>query len=110
LAALFNTPIDIILGRESDEFSEKIDYTRGLQLLVDDAILNAKVTGIPREFLYHVTSLALPNPYYQILYEYRRDPALQEIFALWKKLDFYDKREMIGYGNALVRKKNKKKN
>jgi len=105
LAELFNTPIDIILGRESDALSKKIDMTRGLKLIIDDAVSNAKITGIPTEFLYNITSLALPNPYYEVLYNYRQDPNLQEIYEIWKELDFHQKWEIVGYANAVGRRK-----
>ena len=104
LAVLFQTPIDIIMGREQDEFSKKIDYSRGLKLIIDEVVTNAKVTDVPTEFLYQLTSFALPKPYYNMLYLYRQDENLQELYRVWKNLTTNDKRELIGYANALSMK------
>ena len=101
LAVLFQTPIDIIMGREQDEFSKKIDYSRGLKLIIDEVVTNAKITSIPTEFLYNLTSFALPKHYYDILNLYRRDLDLQEICQIWEILSYENKRELIGYSNAL---------
>ena len=101
LVELFNAPLDIIMGRETDEFAEKIDYTRGLKLIIDDAVSNAKVTGVSKEVLYQITSFALPGVYYNVLNDYRRDENLQEFYKVWKELDFHQKREVIGYANAV---------
>ena len=107
LAELFQTPLDVIMGRENDEFSKKIDYSRGLKLIIDDVVTNSKITGIPTEFLYNLTSFALPSPYYKVLYNYRHDTDLQEICQIWENLSYENKRELIGYANALKNRNDK---
>ena len=49
LAALFNTPIDIILGREKRRIFKKIGMTRRLKLIIDDAVLSKRKNWRPRQ-------------------------------------------------------------
>ena len=87
LAKYFDVSADYILGLVSDERTEKADMLRGGQLVIDEIVDNAKITGIPAEFLYQLFSLGLPKPYYKVTYLYRRDEAFRRIADMWRELD-----------------------
>jgi len=92
LAEFFDVSVDYIHGRISDERTQKLDFVRGLHLIIDDAIDNAKLTGLPKEFLYQFASVALPDVYYELLNKYRRDMLFRELVMIWSKLEHQQKK------------------
>ena len=95
LADFFNVSVDYIHGRLPDERTKKIDYSRGLRLIIDDASENARLTGLPKEFLYQLSSAALPDVYYELLNKYRRDGTFRDMVELWGKLDHIQKQNVL---------------
>ena len=91
LADFFNVSVDYIHGRIPDERTQKIDYSRGLRRIIDDAAENISLTGLPKEFLYQFASIALPDVYYELLNKYRRDSMFRELVSIWSKLDYTQK-------------------
>jgi hypothetical protein len=63
---------------------------------------NSKITGLPMEFLYQFSSSALPDVYYQVVEQYRRDAEFKQAFSLWSQLLPIQKPQVVEYLNELV--------
>lgn len=102
LADYFGVSIDFIHGRETEQKTNKVDFTRGLRLMVDDAVENAKLTGLPKEFLYQFASAGLPDVYYELLQKYRRDSLFRKLVDAWGKLNHQQKKQAVAFVGRLV--------
>ena len=102
LAQLFQVSVDYIHGLVEDDRSRKIDRTKRVTEMAADFKENVKITGLPKEFLYQFASSALPDVYYQVVEQYRRDEVFKQVFSLWSQLLPAQKPQVVEYLNELI--------
>ena len=104
LSEYFGVTVDYILNNESDERTQKIDFTQGLNKVIDEAVTNAKVTGVPREFWFQLSSFALPRMYYDLLGQYRRNDDFRRMVTIWNKMNVRQQMELLGFAQGILGK------
>jgi transcriptional regulator with XRE-family HTH domain len=104
LAEFFGVEKEYILGEIQDERTVKVDIMQGAQKIYDEIRSGAKDEGAFTEFVYQLSSIGLPKPYYDILMEYRRNDNFKRLVSMWKKMSYGQQMEWLGYGNGIIGK------
>lgn len=104
LSDFFGVTVDYILNNEHDERTQKIDFTQGLNKAIDEAKTNAKITGLPREFWFQLSSFALPTLYYDLLKQYRQDDDFRRMVDIWNKMNVRQQMELLGFAQGIMGK------
>ncbi len=104
LAEFFAVDKEYILGEIQDERTLKVDILQGAQKIYDEIRSGAKEEGAFTEFIYQLSTVGLPKPYYDILMEYRRSEDFKRLITLWGKMSYGQQMEWLGYGNGIIGK------
>ena len=104
LAEFFSVDKEYILGTIQDERAHKADLQEGALKVYDEIRSGVKEQGAFTEFMYQLSTLGLPKPYYSILMEYRRNDDFKRMVALWDKMSYGQQMEWLGYGTGIVGK------
>lgn len=104
LAKFFGVDEEYILGEIQDERTLKVDLQEGALKIYDEIRLGIKEEGAFTEFIYQLSTLGLPKPYYSILMEYRRNDSFKRLISLWEKMSYGQQMEWLGYGNGIIGK------
>jgi transcriptional regulator with XRE-family HTH domain len=104
LSKFFSVDEDYILGAIQDERTHKADLQEGALKVYDEIRSGVKEQGAFTEFMYQLSTLGLPKPYYSILMEYRRNDDFKRLIALWEKMSYGQQMELLGYGSGILGK------
>jgi transcriptional regulator with XRE-family HTH domain len=104
LAEFFDVDKDYILGVIQDERTQKADLQEGALKVYEEIRSGAKEEGAFVEFMYQLSTLGLPKPYYGILMEYRRNDDFKRMITLWQKMSYGQRMEWLGYGSGIAGK------
>lgn len=104
LAEFFGVEQDYILGTIQDERAQKADLQEGALKVYDEIRSGVKEQGAFTEFMYQLSTMGLPKPYYNILMEYRRNDDFKRFITLWEKMSYGQQMEWLGYGSGILGK------